>query len=82
MAKGYAKITADSETGLYKRSFMVYKDGKELAADVKTLCKWFADTNPFLVSASGKTGTGMNHDTSKPGGESGERNYLAMISKK
>lgn len=82
LAKGFAKITADSETGLYKRSFITNKDGKELAADIKSLCKWFAEQNQFLVSASGKTGTGMQHQSGNPDKNGNNREYFSMISQK
>lgn len=80
LAKGFAKIAPDSETGLYKRSFMTSKDGKELAADIKTMCKWVAETYPFLVSSSGKQGTGTQHSNGQqPTTGSGKRNYFSMI---
>lgn len=80
LSKGFAKLIPDSETGLYRRSFATFKDGKELAADVKTLCKWFADTNQFLVSSSGKPGTGTQHSSGQqPPTGSGKRNYFSMI---
>ena len=82
LAKGLAKITADSETGLYKRSFITNKDGKELAADIKSLCKWFAEQNQFLVSASGKTGTGMQHQSGNPEKNGNNQNYYGMISQR
>lgn len=82
LAKGLAKITVDSETGLYKRSFITNKDGKELAADIKTLCKWFAEQNQFLVSASGKTGTGMDHQGGNPNKNGNNQNYFSMVSQK
>jgi chromosome segregation ATPase len=82
LAKGFAKITADSETGLYKRSFITNKDGKELAADIKSLCKWFAEQNQFLVSASGKTGTGMQHQSGSPDKNGNNQNYYGMIQQK
>lgn len=81
LSKGYARLIADPDTGLYKRSICTNKDGKELAADMKTMCKWFAEISPFLVSASGKTGTGMNHEgTRSDRGHSNNGNYLSMIS--
>ena len=65
MAKGLAKLVTN-DSGLYQRSFCTQKDGKELAADLSAMCKWFADSNTFLVSGSGKPGTGMPHDANKP----------------
>lgn len=82
-AKGFAKLVPDSETGFYQRSFCTIKDGKELRAEnAKTLCKWFAENHPFLVSGSGKSGTGMPHDSksTNPGGNTG--NYFSMIQKR
>lgn len=66
LAKGFAKIMKNEETGLWEQSFCTKKDGKLLAADLKTACKWFADTNQYLVEGSGKPGTGNNHNSSKP----------------
>lgn len=83
MAKEFAKLVKDDETGLYSESFCTQKDGKLLAADVGTMCKWFADTNQFLVEGSGKPGTGNQHNSSGPSKNSGgKRNYLSMIDNK
>ena len=84
MAKGFAKLVPDETTGLYKRSFCTKKDGKELAAELKSMCKWFAEANPFLVASSGKPGTGSIHDGGKTGESSsgGRRNYMSMISQR
>lgn len=81
MAKGLAKIVLDDK-GLYSRSFCIRKDGKELAADLKSLCKWVAESNPYLVSSSGKKGTGTNHTSSPDAPSAGNRSYFQMLNNK
>ena len=81
LAQGNAKVV-DGENGTFVRDFSVFKDGKALTADIASLCKHVADENPWLISASGKTGSGRDHTTDgnavNAGGNSG--NYYKMIS--
>lgn len=76
-SQGYAKLV-QSDAGLYERSFCTVKDGKQLSATVDQLCKWIAETRPYLVSSSGKPGTNNNHNSNNPAPNSG-RNYYSMI---
>lgn len=64
--KGNAKVEEDAATGSFKRIFVNIKDGKELAADIKNMCESFAQDNQFFVSASGRPGTGTNHESNRP----------------
>ena len=80
MAKGFAKLVKDDETGLYSESFCTLKDSKQLAADCEVMCKWFADTNQYLVEGSGMPGTGNQHNSVGPPKSGGKRNYMSMIS--
>jgi len=79
-ARGWAKLNP-TDAGLYERSFCTYKDGKELKANtIKDLCKWFAETNTFLVSSNGKQGTGNDHNARNPVTKPGNSgNYYSMI---
>lgn len=80
LAKGFAKVV-DNDEGLYERSICTVKEGKSLAADLKTLCKWVSETMPFLVSASGKSGTGMQHKSDSPEKSGNAQNYFSMLKK-
>jgi hypothetical protein len=82
IAKGFAKVEENSE-GLYERSICTIKDGKPLKASLKEMCKWFAESNQFLVSSSGKPGTGMQHQSNNPERNAGaNRNYYGMVANK
>lgn len=77
-SQGFAKLIQNSESGLYERSFCTTKDGKQLSASMDQLCKWIAETRPYLVSSSGKTGTGHTHDSHGPA--HARSSYYNMIS--
>lgn len=63
LSRKYAESKQDNE-GYFKRSFMIEKEGKQLSATIKDMCKWFAESNKSLVSSSGMPGTGTNHSSS------------------
>lgn len=80
-SQGYAKLIQGND-GAYEKSFCTVKDGKQLSASLDQLCKWIAETRPYLVSSSGKLGTGHNHSSSGPAFSTGSRSYYSMISNK
>lgn len=80
-SKGNAKLIQNSESGLYERSYCITKDGKQLAANLEQVCKWIAETRPYLVSSSGKQGTGANHTSNNPAATRA-RSYASMIAKR
>lgn len=64
--RGNARIIENAENGQYSRVFVNLKDGKELASDLKGMCEVFAQENTWAQSASGKPGTGDNHQSNTP----------------
>lgn len=65
--KGMTRIVEDAEKG-FVPVFVTLKDGKELSASLSSMCKTFADENPFFVSASGNKGSGEPHKSGDGGG--------------
>jgi len=66
--KGMLGIVKDDNNGGYKEKIRLFKDGKELEANLEKMVEGFAKDNEYLVSGTKSGGTGSEH---KGGGASG-----------
>jgi len=66
--KGMLGIAKDDNNGGYKEKIRLFKDGKELEANLEKMVEGFAKDNEYLVSGTKSGGTGSEH---KGGGASG-----------
>lgn len=66
-SKGLAKVI-DGDNGAFVPTFATIKDGKSFSATLESMCKQFAEDNPYFVAPSGTRGPGANHES---GGNSG-----------
>lgn len=81
LTKKLVKIVEDAEKG-FVPVYVTQKDGKELSATLSSMCKAFAEDNPFLISASGTRGTGDNHDTKSKEGTGKRPSAFDMLAMK